>query len=67
MGSWNGGDYSPAPADGRLAVSSAAGSAWLRSTQPFAQQTLADGATFGNGPWQHVGWGADGFGEAGRS
>src|SRR5205823_641289 len=38
-------------------------SAWLRSPTAFVQRTLAARATFGAGPWQHVGFAADGFGD----
>ncbi|HEY3107204.1 MAG TPA: hypothetical protein VGL23_00525, partial [Chloroflexota bacterium] len=56
-GSWNGGQFSPAPAGGSLAVQAPGGSAWLRSQAGFTQQTIEGRAAFGAGPWQHVGWG----------
>src|SRR6185369_9171498 len=53
--------YEPAPAGGALPVRAPGGSAWLRSRAAFAQQTLEGRVSFGAGPWQHLGWGADGF------
>src|SRR5262249_30792012 len=35
--------------------------AWIRSPGSFVQRTLSARATFGSGPWEHVGFGADGF------
>ncbi|HEY3107828.1 MAG TPA: galactose oxidase-like domain-containing protein, partial [Chloroflexota bacterium] len=60
-GSWTGAPYVPAPAGGVLAVQSPAGSAWLRSTRSFVLQSLYARASFGAGPWQHLGWADDGF------
>ncbi|HEY3108427.1 MAG TPA: hypothetical protein VGL23_06725, partial [Chloroflexota bacterium] len=60
-GTWNGGAYNPAPSGGVLFVGATGGSAWLRSNQPFTQRALAGRVTFGPSPWQHIGWGGDGF------
>src|SRR5205085_5936847 len=34
-----------------------------RSPQPFGYKTLSARATFGAGPWEHVGFAGDGFGD----
>ena len=54
-------DLRPGPGRRALAVQSAGGSAWLRSSQTFSQQTLEGRVSFGAGPWQHVGFADDGF------
>jgi hypothetical protein len=62
-GSWNGATYSPVPTGGALAVQSPGGSAWLRSRPALGPATLTGRVSLGRGPWQHVGWGAEGFGD----
>jgi hypothetical protein len=60
-GTWNGSSYTPAPSAGILPVQSASGSAWVRSAASFTQQILEAYVSFGTGPWEHVGFGDDGF------
>src|SRR4051794_30090941 len=63
-GTWNGGAYNPTASGGLLYVGAQGGSAWLRSNQGFTQRTLSGRANFGPSPWQHFGWGGDGFGDS---
>ncbi len=54
-----GGSYSPTP-NGTLTVD-APGGAYLRSQSTVARATVEGTLTFGAAPWQHFGFGSDGF------
>jgi hypothetical protein len=58
-GTWNGGSFAPTP-NGTATLEGPNG-AWLRSQPTFTRQSLEALVTFGAAPWQHVGFGADGF------
>jgi hypothetical protein len=58
-GTWNGGSFSPT-LNGTVTLEGPTG-AWLRSQSTFTRQSLEAIVTFGAAPWQHVGFGADGF------
>lgn len=59
-GSWSGGGYTPSVSGGVLQVAGANG-AYVRSRSTFSGQTLEGVASFGAGPWQHLGFGSQDF------
>ena len=59
-GTWDGSSYTPNPSGGVLPVGP--GSAYVRSGGEFTQQVLEGRVSFGAGPWEHFGWGDEGFG-----
>mgnify|MGYP000897045375 CR=1 FL=1 len=59
-GTWAGGAYAPPVGGGLLTIPANAG-AWVRSLGTFTRAALDVSATFGNGAWQHLGYGSDGF------
>ncbi len=58
-GNWSGGSYSPTP-NGTLTVD-ASGGAYVRSLDTVTHATIEGTLTFGAAPWQHFGFGSDGF------
>jgi hypothetical protein len=56
-GTWSGGTYTPAIANGVLSLSSAAG-AFVRSAASLPLTTVEASATFSAQSWEHVGWAA---------
>ena len=59
-GNWGGGSYSPTLANGALSVH-APGGGWVRSIATYTHGTMEAVAEFGNGAYQHIGFGSDGF------
>lgn len=60
-GRWNGGSFTPS-FDGASLILPANSGSWVRSDRVFTHASLETVATFGNGAWQHIGFGSDGFG-----
>jgi hypothetical protein len=61
-GTWNDTTFTPSPAAGVLPVTSAGGSAWLRSNSTLSNAAVEGVVSFGNGAWQHFGFADDSFG-----
>ncbi len=59
-GNWSGGAYTPLPNLGILQVNAPLGG-WVRSVPAFTHGTIEAVAEFGNGAYQHIGFGSDGF------
>ncbi len=59
-GSWSGGGYTPNISASVINVH-AAGGAWVRSVPAFTHGSLEALAQFGSGPYEHIGFGSDGF------
>jgi hypothetical protein len=61
-GAWGGGGFTPAFENGSLVLSGPTG-VWVRSLNSFGKPRTLEGIVeFGAGPWQHFGFGDDGFG-----
>jgi hypothetical protein len=59
-GLWAGGAYSPPITGGALSLPANSG-AWVRSVTTYTRAVIEADVAFGNGPWQHVGFGSNGF------
>ena len=61
-GAWGAGSYTPVFDNGAVLLSGPAG-AWIRSAASYTRPRTLEGVVeFGAGPWQHFGFGDDGFG-----
>ncbi len=60
VGSWSGGSFSPTFANNSINLP-ANSSGWVRSKTLFTRGSVEAVATFGNGAWQHIGFGSNGF------
>ncbi len=59
-GTWSGGAYAPVPAAGVLTLAGNSGG-WVRSQSTYTRGEAEFVAEFGNGAWQHLGFGSVGF------
>ena len=59
-GTWANGSYVPAQSAGILPVL-ASGGGWVRSVPTFTHGVIETEAQFGSAPYQHIGFGSDGF------
>jgi hypothetical protein len=57
-GSWSGGAYTPLVSNGILTVPSGG---WVRSQGTYTHGVIEAVAQFGNGAWEHLGFGSDSF------
>ncbi len=62
-GNWGGGGYTPVINNGILQVN-APGGGWVRSVSTYTHGVIEATAEFGNGAFQHIGFGSDGFGSS---
>jgi hypothetical protein len=59
-GTWNSGAYSPT-ASGGILTDLATGGGWVRSLPSYTHGVIEAVAEFGSAPYQHIGFGSDGF------
>jgi hypothetical protein len=59
-GGWSGGSYTPTISNSVLTVLNSGGG-WVRSTTTYTHGVIEAYATFGNGAYQHIGFGSNGF------